>query len=76
VFDELVADDFDALLPRDNEWLFGASVLADVCAYLGDDDCARKLYDELLPVAELNVVGVAEGARGSVARSLGALPRF
>ncbi len=73
VFDALVANGFEALLPRDNQWLLGASVLADVCAYLGDHDAACKLYDELLPVADLNVVGVGEGARGSVARSLGLL---
>lgn len=73
VFDELVANDFEALLPRDNEWLLGASALADVCAYLGDGDRARKLYDELIPVAELNVVGLAELGRGSAARSLGVL---
>jgi tetratricopeptide (TPR) repeat protein len=73
VCDELVANDFEALLPRDNEWLLGASVLADVCAYLGDGDRARKLYDELMPVAELNVVGLAELGRGSAARSLGVL---
>ncbi len=73
VFDELVANDFEALLPRDNEWLVGATVVADVCAYLGDDNCACKLYDELLPVADQSVVGTAECARGSVARSLGVL---
>src|SRR6266536_1384876 len=73
VFDELVANDFEGLLPRDNEWLVGATVAADVCAYLGDVDCARKLYDELLPFADLNVIGMAECARGSVARSLGVL---
>jgi hypothetical protein len=73
VFDELTANDFEALLPRDNEWLVGAAIVADVCAYLGDVACARALYEELLPVEGLNVIGVAEGARGSVARSLGVL---
>jgi predicted ATPase len=73
LFDELVANDFEALLPRDNEWLVSASVVADVCAYLGDHDTARRLYDELLPVADLNIVGLAESARGSVSRSLGLL---
>jgi predicted ATPase len=73
VFDQLIANDFEALLPRDNEWLVSATVVADVCAYIGDADCARKLYDELLPVADQNVVGLAECARGSVARSLGVL---
>jgi tetratricopeptide (TPR) repeat protein len=73
LFDELVANDFEALLPRDNEWLVSASVVADVCAYLGAHDTARKLYDELLPVADLTVVGLSESARGSVSRSLGLL---
>jgi tetratricopeptide (TPR) repeat protein len=73
VFDELIANNFEALLPRDNEWLVSATVVADVCAYVGDGDCARRLYGELLPVADQNVVGLAECARGSVARSLGVL---
>ena len=70
---QLVANDFEALLPRDNSWLVSATIVADVCAYLDDGDCAGKLYDELLLVADLNVVGLAECARGSVARSLGVL---
>lgn len=73
LFAELVANDFEAILPRDNEWLVCATVVADVCAYLGDGDCAHKLYDKLIPVAVLNVVGMPECARGSVARSLGVL---
>jgi tetratricopeptide (TPR) repeat protein len=73
VFDQLIANDFEALLPRDNEWLVSATVVADVCVYIGDADCARKLYDKLLPVADQCVVGLAECARGSVARSLGVL---
>jgi tetratricopeptide (TPR) repeat protein len=73
LFGELVANDLAALLPRDNEWLVGATTIADVCAYLEDRDAARKLYEQLLPVADLNVVGFMELARGCVARSLGAL---
>jgi tetratricopeptide (TPR) repeat protein len=73
LFGELVADDLAALLPRDNEWLVGATTIADVCVYLRDRQAAQKLYEELLPVADLNVVGFMELARGSVARSLGAL---
>jgi hypothetical protein len=73
VFDELVTDDLALLLPRDNEWLVGATVLADVCGYLGEQEAAQKLYDELLPVADLNIVGFMELSRGSVARSLGVL---
>ena len=73
LFDHLVADDLAALLPRDNEWLVGATVTADVCAYLGDREAAQMLYDELLPVADLNAIGNFELARGSVARPLGVL---
>jgi tetratricopeptide (TPR) repeat protein len=73
LFRELVANDLAALLPRDNEWLVGATTIADVCVYLEDRNAARQLYEELLPVADLNVVGFMELARGSVARSLGAL---
>src|SRR5262249_49520891 len=70
LFDELVADDFAALLPRDSEWLVSATIVADVCGYLADTECAGKLYDKLLPVADLVVTGVSECMRGSVARPL------
>ena len=73
MFDLLAANDFEALLPRDNEWLLSASLLADVCAMLGDADRAEYLYRELLPVGHLNVVGLSELSRGSVARCLGVL---
>ena len=73
VFEIIAADDFAGLLPRDNEWLLGATVLADVCAYLGDVERARFLHAELLPFAHLNATGISELSRGSVARPLGAL---
>jgi tetratricopeptide (TPR) repeat protein len=73
LLDELAADDFAPLLPRDNMWLAGATTLADVCAALGDTARARALYDMLLPVAHLNVVAWPEMARGSAARSLAVL---
>ena len=47
LFEELAADQFAALLPRDNEWLISATTLADVCAFLGDTDRARALYEML-----------------------------
>lgn len=73
VFEDLAADNFVALLPRDNEWLVSATTLADVCAFLGDSERARALYDMLLPVGRMNVVGWPELARGSPARSLAVL---
>jgi predicted ATPase len=72
-FDLIAADDFAGLLPRDNEWLLGATVLADVCCYLDDDEHAEMLYAELLPFAHLNATGIPELSRGSVSRALGAL---
>ena len=72
VFDELAADDF-AALPRDAEWLFCLSVLAEVAAYLQDRDRAAILHRQLLPYAWLNAVAAGEVAIGSVARYLGLL---
>lgn len=73
VFEELAADNFAALLQRDNEWLVSTTTLADVCAFLGDSERARALFDMLLPVGHMNVVGWPELARGSAARSLAVL---
>jgi tetratricopeptide (TPR) repeat protein len=73
VFEELAADDFASLLPRDNEWLAAATTLADVCAFLGDSEGARALFDMLLPVGRMNVVAWPELARGAAARSLAVL---
>jgi DNA-binding SARP family transcriptional activator len=72
MFDELAADDF-AALPRDAEWLFCLSVLAEVAAYLQDRDRAAILHRQLLPYARLNAVAAGEVAIGSVARYLGLL---
>jgi tetratricopeptide (TPR) repeat protein len=73
LFEQLAADQFAALLPRDNEWLVSATTLADVCAFLGDSVRASALYDMLLPVGHMSVVGWPELARGSAARSLAVL---
>ena len=72
MFDELAADDF-AALPRDAEWLFCLSVLAEVAAYLQDRDRAAILHRQLLPYAWLNAVATGDFAIGSVARYLGLL---
>lgn len=70
--DELAADDF-GMLPRDGEWLFNLSVLAEVAAHLGDRPRAERLYELLAPYAHMNAQLTAEIATGSIARYLGML---
>ena len=71
-FDELAEDDF-AALPRDSEWLFCLSVLAEVAVLLENLDAADVLYRLLLPYAEVNVLAAGEVAIGPVGRFLGIL---
>jgi DNA-binding SARP family transcriptional activator len=71
-FDELSAAEF-AALPRDSEWLFCLSILAEVAARLRDRDRAAVLYRLLRPYARLNAMASGEVAIGSVARYLGIL---
>ena len=71
-FDELAEDEFSAL-PFDLEWLYGMSLLAETCTFLGDSRAADVLYRLLLPWASFNAVDAAEAIRGSVARYLGLL---
>jgi tetratricopeptide (TPR) repeat protein len=71
-FDELASADFSAL-PRDGEWLFCLSVLAEVAAHLHDRDRAATLYGQLLPFARRNALATGDVAVGSVARYLGLL---
>jgi tetratricopeptide (TPR) repeat protein len=64
--------DIDAL-PRDMLWMTSMSVLAQVCALVGDEARARVLYDRLLPHRDRNVmVGIAN-CMGSAERYLGLL---
>jgi eukaryotic-like serine/threonine-protein kinase len=63
--------DGTAALPRDQEWMFATSLLAETAGVLGDHRAAAILYDLLLPWGELNAVDQCEGTRGSVARYLG-----
>ncbi len=68
------ADGFDATLPRDANWLIGVTLLAEVCAGLGDAARARELYALLEPYAGRNVVvGRAATCNGSASRLLGML---
>jgi tetratricopeptide (TPR) repeat protein len=68
----LAADEF-ATFPRDDEWLFCLSLLAEVAAHVNDRETAAVLYRLLLPYADLNAMVSGEVALGSVARYLGLL---
>jgi DNA-binding SARP family transcriptional activator/tetratricopeptide (TPR) repeat protein len=69
---ELAANDV-AILPFDQEWLFGMSFLAETAAQIGDPVSAAILYPLVTPWATFNVADPTEGIRGSVARYLGLL---
>ena len=71
-FDELAADEF-ASLPRDAEWLFCLSILAEVAVELGDADRGAELYRQLLPYESLFALASGEVSVGCVARYLGIL---
>ena len=70
--DEFARDDFSAL-PFDAEWLYGLSLLAEICGILRETRPAATLYELLLPWAAQNVADIAEAMRGSAGRSLGIL---
>jgi tetratricopeptide (TPR) repeat protein len=72
MLDDLARDDF-AVLPFDQEWLFGMSLLADTAILLGDAERAAVLYRLLLPWARVNASDHPEGFRGSLARDLARL---
>jgi DNA-binding CsgD family transcriptional regulator/tetratricopeptide (TPR) repeat protein len=60
-------------LPFDNDWLFGMTHMAEIAAFLGDQERASVLYDLLLPYAGLNAFGHPEYSTGAVDRPLGIL---
>jgi DNA-binding SARP family transcriptional activator len=71
---------FDSLLSRDlarehldAEWLFSMTLLADPCAFLGDQPAAAKLYSLLLPYEHLYAQAPVEAVFGALARGLGVL---
>ncbi len=70
LFNDLARDDF-RILPWNEEWLFGMSLLPDVASYLDDERRAEILYDQLLPYADRNAVSAPDACSGSVARCLG-----
>ena len=54
-FEAVAAAGFDTL-PRDANWLIAITLLAEVCARLGDADRAGELYAALAPYAGRNVL--------------------
>ena len=71
-FLELAHDNF-AGLPRDNNWLFGMSLLAETCVALRDSTRASALYELLHPFAPGNAITAPEVSSGSVSRYLALL---
>jgi hypothetical protein len=69
---DFAASDFSNL-PYDFEWLYGATLLAETFAMVGDHESEANLYGLLLPYERMSVVDAPEGMRGSVARYLGVL---
>jgi tetratricopeptide (TPR) repeat protein len=67
-FEECAADFED--WPFDDDWLYGLTVFADVCTFLGDDHHAAKLYALLSPYESRNAFNHPLNSTGSVARSL------
>ena len=72
IFETLAVDDF-AGVPRDDEWIFCLSLLADVAESLGDAPRADALYRLLSPYAGRNALSNPDNCIGAVARSLGIL---
>ncbi len=72
IVETLAVDDF-AGVPRDDEWIFCLSLLADVTESLGDVPRADALYRLLSPYAGRNALSNPDNCIGSVARSLGIL---
>jgi len=71
-FERLAANDF-AAVPRDALWQTCLAYLAEVCAVLGDSTRAAKLYESLLPYAQLNVLVGLDFYLGASGRYLGQL---
>jgi DNA-binding CsgD family transcriptional regulator len=72
LFDQLAAGDF-AAFPKDNEWLFAMSLLAETAVALDDRPRAQNLYDQLAPYSGLVALAAAEVSIGPVDRPLGLL---
>jgi tetratricopeptide (TPR) repeat protein len=71
LFRSLADEDFVFAPPE--EWVYGASLLADVAVFLGDVERASRLYELLLPYAGRTGVSAPDDCSGAVSRSLGVL---
>jgi hypothetical protein len=71
-FERLAAGGFGEL-PRDEDWLFGMTLIAELCAHLGDSRRAATLHELLLPYADRMALSPPNVSTGSVSRSLGLL---
>jgi tetratricopeptide (TPR) repeat protein len=72
LLNSLAEDDFRRMR-QDDSWVLGMTLLAEVCAGLGDAERATALYGHLTPYADSIAVGAPDAALGSVARPLGVL---
>ncbi len=68
----LVADGF-ATLPRNDDWIFGVSLLAEVSHWLDEAVYADLSYEALVPFSERLAFTPPGACAGSVARPLGIL---
>lgn len=72
-FERVAPENFRAI-PRDNNWLAGMALAAEVCVFLGDRHRATALFDLLRPFAGRNAVaGSGAACNGCVSRQLGQL---
>jgi len=70
-FDRIAEEGFDSI-PSNFMWLYTMTMLAEVCAHVGDTERAALLYDHLTPFAGV-VAHIASAASGNVAHYLGLL---
>ncbi|MGH3102236.1 MAG: hypothetical protein ACRDPU_14715, partial [Thermoleophilia bacterium] len=70
-FARLAAEGFPLYLEM--QWLFGMSLLPEVCRYLDDPEGASTVYARLQPFGHRNATLPPELCRGSVSRGLGIL---
>ena len=72
LFDQLAEDDF-SMFPKDNEWLFALTLLAEAASILDDRDRALVLYEQLRPYEDLVALAASEVSVGPVSLTLGIL---
>jgi DNA-binding CsgD family transcriptional regulator/tetratricopeptide (TPR) repeat protein len=72
LFEQLATGEF-ATFPKNSEWLFALTLLAEAAEVLGDRDRALVLYRQLAPYAELVALAASEVSVGPVSRPVGIL---